>query len=93
MRATKTCRWYVQPFLNEDLSGELMISTNQSTLLHLVRIFHDYTLSVYGVATIRRLLQRIGPFCKSALLKRQYSAKETYNFKEPTNLSHPPIHS
>ena len=30
----------------------------------------------------------IGLFCKRALQKRRYSAKETYNFKEPTN----PIH-
>jgi len=28
-------------------------------------------------------------FCKRALLKRLYSAKETYNFKEPTNRSQP----
>ena len=28
-------------------------------------------------------------FCKRALLKRVYSAKETYNLKEPTNRSHP----
>jgi len=32
----------------------------------------------YGVATIRRLLKIIGLFCKKALKKRQYSAKETY---------------
>jgi len=25
----------------------------------------------------------IGIFCKRALLKRRYSAKETYDFKEP----------
>jgi len=31
----------------------------------------------------------IGLFCKRALYKRQYSAKETYNFKEPANRSHP----
>jgi len=43
----------------------------------------------YGVATISRLLKIIGLFCKRALQKRQYSAKETYNFKEPTNRSHP----
>jgi len=36
--------------------------------------------SVYGVATIRTLLQIIGLFCKRALKKRQYSAKETYGF-------------
>ena len=43
----------------------------------------------YGVATIGRLLKMIGLFCKRALLKRRYSAKETYTFKEPTNRSHP----
>jgi len=47
------------------------------------------------VGTISRLLKIIGLFCKRAhtrddiLQKRQYSAKETYNLKEPTNRSHP----
>jgi len=41
------------------------------------------------VLTIGRLLQNIGLFSKRALLKRRYSAKETDNFKEPTNCSHP----
>jgi len=31
----------------------------------------------------------IGLFCKRALYKRLYSAKETCNFKEPANSSHP----
>jgi len=43
----------------------------------------------YGVATISRLLKTIGLFCKRALQKRLHSAQETYNFKEPTNRSHP----
>jgi len=43
----------------------------------------------YGVATISRLLTIIGLFCKRALQKRLYPAKETYNFKEPTNRGHP----
>jgi len=42
----------------------------------------------YGVATISRVLKTVGLFCKNALEKRRYSAKETYNFKEPTNRSH-----
>ena len=46
-------------------------------------------IRIYGVATIRRLLKIIGLFCKRALYKRLYSAKETYNVKEPTNGSHP----
>ena len=43
----------------------------------------------HGVATISRLLKITGLFCKRALEKRLYSAKETYNFNEPTNRSHP----
>jgi len=43
----------------------------------------------YGVATISRLLKIINLFCKRALYKKLYSAKETYDLKEPTNRSHP----
>ena len=43
-----------------------------------------------AMATISRLLQMIRHFCKRALQKRLYSAKETYNFKELTTRS-PPI--
>ena len=43
----------------------------------------------YGVATVSRLLKIIGLSCKRALLNRRYAVKETYNFKEPTNRSHP----
>ena len=46
-------------------------------------------LSYYGVVTISRLLKIIGLFCKKALKKRLCSAKDTYNFKAPTNRSHP----
>jgi len=38
---------------------------------------------------MRRRLEIIGLFCKRALQKRLYSAKETYDLKEPTNRSHP----
>ena len=50
-----------------------------------------YTLThtyIYRVATTSRLLKITGLFCKRALYKRQYSAKETYDFKEPTNRRH-----
>jgi len=43
----------------------------------------------YGVAIMSRLPGIIGLFCKRTLRKRLYSAKETYNLKEPTNRSHP----
>jgi len=47
------------------------------------------TSSDYGAATCSRLLKIIGLFCKRALWKRRYSAKETCNFKDPINRSHP----
>ena len=47
---------------------------------------------MYGVATISRLFKSKGLFCQRALQKKQYSAKVTYNFKEPTNRSHPIVH-
>jgi len=43
----------------------------------------------YGVPTISRLRKIVGLFCKRALWKKLYSAKETYNLKKPTNRSHP----
>jgi len=55
--------------------------------------FHVVILAMarieYRVATISKLLKIIGLFCKRALYKRQYSAKEKYDFKEPTNRSRP----
>jgi len=41
------------------------------------------------MATCSRLLKIIGLLGKRALWKRRWSAKETYNCKEPTNRSHP----
>ena len=43
----------------------------------------------YGVASVSRIDKIIGLFCKRALQKRRYSAKETYNFIDPTDRSHP----
>jgi len=43
----------------------------------------------YEASTISRPLKNIGLFCKRALQKRLYSAKETYFLKGPTNRSHP----
>jgi len=48
--------------------------------------------SRYGVATISRLLKMIRLFCKRALQKWWYSAKETYDFIDPTDRSHPIVH-
>jgi len=48
-----------------------------------------YAYIFYDVATISRLPESIGLFCKRALSKRLCSANETYDFKEPTTCSHP----
>jgi len=51
---------------------------------------HPLCASPYRLATISRLLQIIGLFCKRALYNnRLYPAKETYHFKEPTDRGHP----
>ena len=41
------------------------------------------------MALVSRIDTFIGLFCKRALQKRYYSAKETYDFIDPTNRSHP----
>jgi len=43
----------------------------------------------YGVATISRLLKIICLFCRISSLLSGSFAKETYDFREPTNRSHP----
>jgi len=52
-------------------------------------MYGDCVCMRYGVASISRLLKMTGLFCKRTLYKRLYSAKETYNFMEPTSCSHP----
>jgi len=41
------------------------------------------------VALVSRIDKIIGLFCKRALQKRRYSAKEIYHFIDPTDRSHP----
>ena len=41
------------------------------------------------MATMSRLLEITGLFCRISSLLWGSFAKETYNFKEPTNRSHP----
>ena len=54
------------------------------------KIAHAQThTNSYGVASISRIFKTIGLFCKRAMKKRLYSAKEAYDCKEPSNRSHP----
>ena len=80
--------------LNHFLLSSAMESLCAYDLPFIEAHFFAYTrlfahMPCYRVATISRLLQIIVLFCKRALQKRLYSAKETYHFKEPTNRSHP----
>jgi len=43
----------------------------------------------YGVASVSRIDKIIGLFCKRALEKRLYAAKEICNLTDPTDRSHP----
>ena len=55
-------------------------------LVHMSHIFH----MCHMLPSLRIACRKIiGLFCKRALPKRLYSAKETYNFQEPSDQSHP----
>ena len=43
----------------------------------------------YGVATVSRIDKSLGIFCRISSLLQGFFAKETYNFIDPTNRSHP----
>jgi len=58
------------------------------TYVHILGIPYTH-IREYGVATISRLLKIKGLFCRIPSLLQGSFAKETYNFKEPTNRSHP----
>ena len=45
--------------------------------------------SLYGVATVIRIDKMIGLFCRILSLLYGSFGKETYNFIDPTNQSHP----
>ena len=62
-----------------------------TTLVSRVRTRRQLLMSLYdyGVALVSRIDKMIGLFCKRALYKRRYSAKETCHFIDPTDRSHP----
>ena len=64
-------------------------STTKSPSFYQKRQSSSEANSVYGVATISRMLKNIGLFCKRALQKRPVFCQETCIFKHPTHRSHP----
>jgi len=53
------------------------------------RVSLRHPVSWHGVALASRIDKIIGLFCRRALYKRRYSAKETCNLIDPTDYSHP----
>ena len=74
-----------QKFLKNFSSSIPIVQSNFSRKRFLCYFFEN----TYWVATISRLLKITCLFRKRALLNRQYSAKKSYDCKEPTTLSHP----
>jgi len=79
--SSHTCEWVLSLWMSRVVYYEIGCLLRN-------RVFTTKYEPHYGVAAMSRLLQIIGFVCKRALWTRRYSAKETYNFKEPTNCSH-----
>jgi len=62
---------------------------NTHPTCHLPTINNNMCDAWHGVATIRRLLKNTDLVCRISSLLQGSFAKETCNFKEPTNRSHP----
>ena len=80
----------------------VMSHMNESCLTWMSHVPHDWViphtqelvmkamdLNVYGVVAIIRLLKITGLSCRISSLLQGTFAKETYDFKEPTNRRHP----
>ena len=75
------CFWF-QLILFESVLFDLILFAS-------IDITHLYVYICYGVATISRLLKIIGLFSRISSLLWGSLANETYDFKEPTDRSHP----
>jgi len=65
-------------------------SLSISLSVHSSRLSHTCSWEgSYGVASVGRIDKITGLFCKRSLLKRLYSAKETYNFIDPPTIAIP----
>ena len=85
---------HIQMVYMNERTQIVMSHMNEPYHIWMIHVTYEWALWMsphtwYRVPTISRLLKIIGLFCKRALLKRRYSAKKTYDFKEPTNRSHP----
>ena len=88
-------RAYVHMSIHIHRCGYIQINIHKSMYIHRVRVrAHVCRLLLhlhhrYGVSTMSRLLKIISLFCRIQSLLQDSFAKETYNFEELTNRSHP----
>ena len=79
-----------------DDSCLILLDMHESCIYHMI-VGYEWVISAemdvscltYGVAKISRPLEIIGLFYRISSVLQGSFAKETYNFKEPTNRSHP----
>jgi len=62
---------------------------SRNSLRHRVSSLRHRHVQNYGVASVSRIDNIESLFCKRALHKRRYSAKENYNLIDPTNVATP----
>ena len=74
--------------LNES-TPQVRVTDADAVCMHIMSINGIIELRKYGVATSSRRFKIIGLFCRISSLLQGSFVKETYNFKEPTNRSHP----
>jgi len=88
-----TCRWIREAAVKLMHMSAMGMCAMRMCAMHMCAMCLTHR---YGVATISRLLKIIRLFCRIPSLLQGSFAKETYNFKEPTNRSHPipwPFHT
>jgi len=82
--------WYARPiklqvsFAKEPYKRDDILQKRPTILVYFTCQSMDY-----GLALVSRIDKITGLFCKRPLPKRRYSAKETCNFIDPTDRSHP----
>ena len=73
---------------------EFVYVSGSNSGAEIAQVFQEWVLCMQQVALVWggydcRLLKMIGLFCRISSLLQGSFAKETCNFKEPTNRSHP----
>ena len=76
--------WLVISLVSSRVSVPVTTANTARVYMCKSEIHYGYTPTLFDILSKDKIIRL---FCKRALPKRRYSAKETYNFKEPTNRS------